>query len=414
VKTIEERLRAATQAAAGTVADGSAPPLSLPPRRRRVPGRLHRWRRTSWMAPMAAAAAVAAVAAGLIVATGPASVSNRHPGPAGPPAPRLADSLPAYFLAVPEGEMTGRGAARGTVDIISTATGRTAVKVALPGSVDQIAAGSGGLFYAAVLPRRGPARFYRIAWPARGGGAAVTALPIRAPSRAIGYLAVSPDGAELAMATFVRPHSRGNIQHLTVASTTTGAEHQWSIPAADAAGGIAGIRWLADGRTLAFSWSYPLDSARGSLRLLDTAAPGTDLLASRSVLKLSNAAGKFMDLVISADGRVLIGTPASPGGPFGVVRGQPTTLGDVIAFSARTGRAEFLYRPRPPQAPDTATDCLDPMWVSSSGRQALLTCASNSPAGRLSTSVLLLAKPGATRLRQLEAVAHNDVVAFGT
>jgi hypothetical protein len=55
------------------------------------------------------------------------------------------------------------------VDTISTATGRTAAKVALPGSVDQIAAGSGGLFYAAVLPRRGPARFCRIAWPARGG-----------------------------------------------------------------------------------------------------------------------------------------------------------------------------------------------------------------------------------------------------
>jgi hypothetical protein len=158
---------------------------------------------------------------------------------------------------------------------------------------------------------------------------------------------------------------------------------------------------------------YP-GGGRCGRHMLDTAAPATDLLASRSVLKLNNTARRFMDLVISADGRVLIGTPGSPDEPFGVVQGQPTTLGDVVAFSVRTGRPEFLYRPRPPQALDTLTDCLDPMWVSSSGRQALLACASNSRAGRLSTSVLLLGKPGANRLRQLEAVAHNDLVAFGT
>jgi hypothetical protein len=91
------------------------------------------------------------------------------------------------------------------------------------------------------------------------------------------------------------------------------------------------------------------------------------------VLQLNNKAGKFTDLVISADGRVLIGTAAYPGGPF----------------------------------------CQDPMWVSTSGRQALVTCSSNSPAGHLSVSVLLLGHNGAARLRQLEAVMHNDLVAFG-
>jgi hypothetical protein len=265
MSSVEDRLRAATRAAAATVADGSAPPLSRPASRRRAAGRLHPGRRTRWLAPVAAAAAVAAVAAALIVAAGPASMSKLHlRPPVGPtalpavhPAPRLADGLPAYFLAVPESKETDRGAASGAVDIISTATGRTAVQVTLPGSVSRIAAGSAGLFYAAVLPRRGPARFYRIAWPAKSGGMAVTALPVHAPSGGISYLAVSPDGAELAIATYVHRGNIGNAQGLTVASVTTGAERHWSTPAADAAGSMAGISWLTDNRTLAFSWGFP-------------------------------------------------------------------------------------------------------------------------------------------------------------
>jgi hypothetical protein len=423
VNTVEDRLRAATRAAASTVADGSAPPLRLPAPGRRTVRPVHPRRRIRWMAPAAAAAAIAAVAAGLVVAAGPAPVTKAHPGPDSSPAalpavqqaPRLADGLPAYFLAVPEGEVTGRGAASGAVDIVSTATGRTAVKVTLPGSVYRITADSTGAFYAAVLPRRGPVRFYRIAWPVRGSGrAAVTALPIRAPSGGISFLAASPDGARLAMATYVQRGSTEKVQNLTVASTTTGTARHWSTPPADAAGAIAGVSWLADNRTLAFSWAYSFGSARGSVRLLDTAAAGTNLLAGQSVLQLNNPAGKFQDLVISADGRVLIGTAAYPGGPFGVVQGRSTALGDVIRFSARTGMASFLYRPRAPQAPATATFCHDPTWVSASGQQALLSCSSNPPGGRPSVRVLLLGQPGATRLRQLDAMARNDLTAFGS
>src|SRR6266702_6708311 len=70
VNTLEDRLRAATRAAARTVPDGSARPLVLPaPRRRRtaVPGG-RAWRQ--WMAPIAAAAAVLAVVMGLLAITG--------------------------------------------------------------------------------------------------------------------------------------------------------------------------------------------------------------------------------------------------------------------------------------------------------------------------------------------------------
>ena len=287
------------------------------------------------------------------------------------------------------------------------------MQVTLPGSVYRIAAGGAGLFYVAVLPRRCSVRFYRIAWPTRGGDVAVTALPVRAPSSGISFLAVSPDGAALAMATYVQRGITGHVQNLTVASTATGAERHRNTPRADAAGDMAGIGWLADNRTLAISWSYPYESTRGSLRLLDTTAPGADLLAGRSVLQLNNPAGKFKDLMISENGRVLIGTAAYPR-PFGVVDGQPTALGDVIRFSARTSSAAFLYRPRPPRIPHAITFCQDPMWVSPSGEQALVTCASASPGRQLPGKVLLLGHTRTTLQPQLEPAAHNDLTAFGS
>ena len=424
MNSVEDRLRAATRAAAGTVPEGSAPPLVLPgPGHRRAAGVRHPRRRTRWLAPIAAATAVAGVTAALIVATvetpadrlSPAPTASPVTLPAVQPAPPLSDGLPAYFLAVPDRKVRGQGAASGFVNIVSTATGRTKMKVTLPGAVDRIAADSTGAFYAAVLPLRGPLRFYRIAWPVQGGRVAVTALPIRGSRDEISDLAASPDGAKLAIATYVQRGSTGYVQNLTVASTSTGAERRWSPRPAAAAGSMSALRWLADGRTLTFSWVYAFDSATGALRLLDTSAPGENLLAGRPVLALRNPAGRFGDFVSSADGRVLIGTAAYPGGPFGVVQGQPTALGDVIRFSARTGAARFWYRPRTQPGSHATTFCQDPMWVSPSGRQALLTCTRGAPGGQQSLTVLLLGRTGAVRLRHLEPlVAPSNLIAFGS
>ena len=82
MNTIEDRLRAAAQAAAGTVAPGSAPPLRLPDRPARrfgVPRPPHRggWRR--WAAPLAAAASVIAVVAASLAITGGRARPRRGP-----------------------------------------------------------------------------------------------------------------------------------------------------------------------------------------------------------------------------------------------------------------------------------------------------------------------------------------------
>ena len=84
----EERLRAATRAAADTVPPGSAPPLRLPgaqPGRARWDQR-HRWIRA--MVPLAAAAAVAAVVIASLALTG--GVPTSSPGGSASPAKTVA------------------------------------------------------------------------------------------------------------------------------------------------------------------------------------------------------------------------------------------------------------------------------------------------------------------------------------
>src|SRR5262249_24841782 len=84
--TIEDRLRAATRAAAGRATAAGPPPLRLPARehgpgpvRRRGPGR--RW--PGWAAPLAAAAAVTVIFVGVLVVTRLAHLPHNRPGPAG-------------------------------------------------------------------------------------------------------------------------------------------------------------------------------------------------------------------------------------------------------------------------------------------------------------------------------------------
>ena len=91
MNAIEDRLRAATRAAAGTVAPGSAPPLRLPGEPDTAPG----WRRgprlrtgrnwPRWLTPLAAAAAVVAVVTASLAISGSIHarrirLSRRMPG----------------------------------------------------------------------------------------------------------------------------------------------------------------------------------------------------------------------------------------------------------------------------------------------------------------------------------------------
>jgi hypothetical protein len=437
VNTIEDRLRAATKAAASTVADDAAPPLRLPERgalRGRIPSR--GWPR--WAVPLAAAGALLAVVAGSLAVGGALSpggspaAGHHQTSPAAPAArPSSVDGLPPYFLALstptPAHSQAHRGrdgrgsgpSLRANVDVIDTATGKVAAAVTFPGGpppvLTRIAADDDGAFFAAV-PGAGAAvpgggsgtKFYEIRLTPGSAHPTVTELPVPAVSD-FGSFAVSPDGSKLAITTYTWHANAGLLQTLIVASTATGAERSWTTPAQDSGGSMGEpVTWLANGRTVAFNW---LGSAAvpSSVRLLDTAVPGSDLLAGPEVLPLNR--NQFSDLVISPDGLILTGDADHPKSPA-VVHGHAVVLGAQIEFSARTGASRLLYQP--PTVPDKATgqlltsDCNDPVWMSNSGHEVLLMC--NEPRPYRNHAVLL----DHGRVIQLPWLARfaNDELAF--
>jgi hypothetical protein len=305
------------------------------------------------------------------------------------------------------------------VEVVDTATGKVAAAVSFPGGapfLTRIAADDEGTFFAAVPGATSGAApggasattFYEIRLTSGSAHAAVTRLPIPAVAN-VGSFAVSPDGSKLAISTLVTHGNEGLLQHLIVVSTATGAEHVWTTPAQDSGGSMGEpVTWLTDGRTVAFNW---LGSAAvpSSVRLLDTAAPGSDLLAGPQVLPVNRS--QFSDLVISPDGRILTGDADHPKSPA-VVHGHTVVLGSQIEFSAKTGAARLLYQP--PTVKDKATgqiltsDCNDPAWMSNSGHEVLLMCNEPRPYGN--RAVLL----DHGRVIQLPWLARfvNDELAF--
>jgi hypothetical protein len=329
-----------------------------------------------------------------VITTGRARASHGNNGAAARAyAPPVVDGLPAYLLAVPL-PVTGPPATAGLrsphgrtaagsqiVDLVVTATGRVEATASLPGRVSAIAATGAGTFYAAVSSGTATA-FYEVQPPARGHTATVTRLPIPAlPSLSVAmgphnpvkqspvaYLAASPDGSRLAISTYVWHGHMGDIQGLIVASTTTGSEHVWTIPKADIGGSMGPMSWLADGRTLALNWLGFGSPTPASLRLLDTAASGTDLLAGRAVAALNR--NEFSDFTISPDGQILIGIADHPKNPA-VVQGHQVPLGSAIEFTVQTGQARVLYQTN---AAGNGS-CNDPLWMSSTGQEVLLECS---------------------------------------
>jgi hypothetical protein len=353
----------------------------------RITSRGRSWPRL--IVPLTAAAATVAVIAGsVLIATRFGPAPARPGGRAGrsatvPPLPFTPDGLPGYFAQVPNPPHNG------TLRIVATATGRTAATIQLPGQVVTMAA-SEGAFFAAI--RRGQQKtFYEIRLGAHGTSARATKLPIPPVTASIGFIAASPDSSKLAISTYAPrvPLPYGaiyNIQNLIVASTATGAEHRWRTPPQDRKGSMELMNWLADGKTLAFTWTGPAEvSPSTSLRLLDTTAPGDDLLASRPVLRDFNRAGDF-SYTISPDGHTAIGIEqclpgCGPGSP-GIVQGHRAVLGSLIEFSTATGNARVLYEEPPPPGTSSRRDsaCNDPLWISGSGRTLLLYCFQHRPA----------------------------------
>ena len=418
MNTLEDRIRAAARAAAATVADGSAPPLSLPQR-----GHTPRWpswgNRKSLIVPLAAAAAVVAIVAGLILAVGRTAPGGTIPSvgpPLASPFPLTASGLPAYFLEYPISYEESAGAQPGTANegsspipsrfrshetlrIVATATGKVAATATMPGYVTAIAA-SRGAFFAAVV-RDNLARFYEIQMTSGRTGTAVTELPIPPDTAPVEFMAASPDGARLAYSTLVMHGGSGDVQNLFVASTTEDSEREWTTPASYSAGSMGPMNFLADGRTLAFSWTGPSRTSPSSaLRLLDTAAPGGDLMAGRAALRFADQAGMVEGYTLSPDGRVAVG----------VTSGLPhqTVVYSATMPAAGTRKPALLYRP-PERRANSVNSCnTPPLWVSNTGSQVLIECYATASAD---VRIVLVNHGHVTQLPWLDATA-NEITAF--
>jgi hypothetical protein len=220
MSSIEDRLRAATLAAARTVPDGSAPPLRLPARlpapRMRLP-RL-RGRLLAVVAPIAAAAAVAGVVAGTVVAH--SHDGNASPPPAGPvAAPRLP---PPYLVALHYvGTYKGWKMQRADAEIASTATGRVLATVRVPEPYNAFVAVTGAyddrtfvlaaqkLSYRSGRPAHAPAgpvfpatQLYEMHVTVTGHAVSYALNRVPGgllPPATFGDMALSPDGTRLAV-----------------------------------------------------------------------------------------------------------------------------------------------------------------------------------------------------------------------
>lgn len=413
MNTIEDCLRAAARAAAGTVADGSAPALVLPRRVRRLTWRIWDGGRHPWLVAAAAAAAVLALISASVFAAGLVVPGARRAAPASPA--QLADGLPAYFLeapvaypvlvnALPETGSSARALLRKaeTLRIVATATGKLAATIKMPGYVTAVAA-SREAFFAALL-MNGVTRFYEI----RHVGPAVTTmafLPIPPVEPQVATMAASPNGAKLAFSTATT--QGGNVLNLVVASTSDGGEREWTTPAPYSAGSVGPMTWLADDQTLAFNWSTSSAAAPAgsSLRLLDTAAPGSDLMAGKAVLPAVYGAHAFAAYtMLSPNGQDVVGTASG----YGV---SQSPLSSVVAFSTTTGKPTVLFRASPA---GHKTDCYGPpLWVSNAGSEVLAVCtlkAKAKPSAVLPfpVNILLIDHGRTTWLPWLVATAGGD------
>jgi len=395
VTSTEERLRAATRAAAATVPPGSAPPLLLPVHLAAGPQpgrglRRRRWLRT--LTPLAAAAAVAAVViASLTLTSGVPTSSN---GPASPARSAALSSVPPYYVA-----LAGQPDAPEHAVIRASATGAVLATVKPPrpyGSFTFVSGAADDRTFVLAAQRwwnvtsgtqgedaqqrdnTTPVVFFRLRFAPRTRTAQLTRLSHVAGSAArLAGIGLSPDGTRLALDL--------HQAEIEIVSLATGSSQRWVWPGTTRSPGTwvgndkpdgQPLSWTADGRILAFQF-WTQSGGITQVRLLDTTSPGGSLRPTRAAVSFVGhgqvKTGPIGNSIITPDGTKIV-TVASRtrGGRSG-----------VMEFSVRTGQPVIP----PPARNITSLEPWDVLWSDSSGR-TLIVEAQSGPSGAPLTGVL--------------------------
>ena len=403
---LEDRLRVDMRAESEQIEPGSIPALRLPPRVRTSgsPGRGGSRHWPASMTALAAAAAVIAVAAGsFLIAHAVAGSAPHRPATGGLPA----SGIPPYYAYAVPGNTYHR-TVHGTqysdsvnaryARIRATADGKVIATVSPPAPYNAFESFAGAadartFVFAAQWYIHGktggdpslykrdqktPLKFLILRITPDGHThLSPLSLPAKLTEAQAPTLALSPDGAKLAVAY----GGSGKPAVVQVITLATGQMRQWTSPppaATPVLGGPGG--WAADGQTLAFGQMFiqhngTIRSAPTQMRLLSTAAPGSSL-ASASKLVTLHGAGSFPWPFLTPDGTKLIG---ETGGRFRP--GATTESGAIGVYSARTGALLGVtgrWQRHAPRIPIAGVHAAV-VWSSSSGSRLIV----EMPRGKL-------------------------------
>jgi hypothetical protein len=302
------------------------------------------------------------------------------------PAASAAGAVPPYYVAL---AFTGNGdccqpgqlAAPATDAVVkATSTGHALATVAVPkpygtfvvvaGAANDRAFVLGAQRLAKISQTQGePAlvtQFYLLRIHLSGGTVAtqLAKLPFRTPAGVVDTdVSLSPDGSALAVS--MSALTGVNSGSLRIYQTATGTSKTWSpgdlgTDTYDHSG--SSLSWQANGRTLGF--------IRESFRLLDTAGPGTNLLADSALaVPAPNYTTTFWrQALVTPDGRTALGVLqiSKPGSP---------TRQQLEAFSTRTGKLERVLNHPGGNAGEAYEQV---QWSSASGNVLLISGARSS------------------------------------
>ena len=298
-------------------------------------------------------------------------------------------SLPRFYVTT-SSSPGGRGI---QAVVRASASGQVTGTVPVPSAIPVEWADSGGTFVTAAADDRSfiigvqggqeptkiglDLRLFRFAISAAGKPGHLTELaPAPMRNETTEGIALSPDGKLLAVSLMndSSPDPVGAIQVLNLA---TGATRTWTAPARSVY--IPGPPSWADGsRVIAFTWlrstQSGLMSAPRGIRLLDTAAPGDNLVAGTVIVPRGVvAAGSLVSALITPDGRDVIVVTWRDLTP----RAKTHTV--VVQFAelqASTGRLVRLLRTETARYDQvsvvTVEDSLGVLSLGSQGRYALV------------------------------------------